>query len=211
MRHLLEVLRKDFEEPSNMSTSSSELERKESDLLGALLPRLESRGKQMKTKEDNDTLLCASLIKYCDTPDYTDVSSVFTTLHSPERTASATKTNEKDEDNQEKRTGSPRLSEHVTNNAVTSEEDIHQNQIGTTATDKEITNESHEYTDVTNDEGFHQDQAEISYDGQSNELEDLGRSLSESLHVSNNTDCNNVEPASEPCTNTAASVSDDEF
>lgn len=204
MRHLLEVLRKDFEEP--------ELDKKESDLLDALLPQ--SGGKQMKTKEDNDMLPYASLIKYCDTTDYTDASSVFTTLpsHSPEKTVSATKTNENDEEgeSQEKRTGSPCLSEHVTNNAVTGKEDP-QNQIGTTVTDKEITNDSQKYTDVTNDEGFYQDQAEVSYDGQPGELEDLGRRLSESLHVSSNTVFDNVEPASEQHRNTAASVSDDEF
>lgn len=208
MRHLLEVLRKDFQEPSNMS--STELENKESDLLDALIPRLESKDKQMKTKENNDLLPYASLTKYCDTPDYSYVLSAFTTLHSPERTASATKANEKDEgDNREKQTS--RVSEHLTNNAVTSQEEIDQNQIGSTATDKEITNESHKYTDVTNDEGFHQNKAEVSYDGQPKELEALGRSLSESLHVSNNTDCNNAEPASDQHTNTAASVSDDEF
>uniref|UniRef100_A0A3Q1I3N9 Spermatogenesis associated 7 n=1 Tax=Anabas testudineus TaxID=64144 RepID=A0A3Q1I3N9_ANATE len=213
MRHLLEVLRKEFEEPITMSTSSTELEKKENDVLDTLLPHLESRGKQVKTKDENDLLPYASLIEYCDTADYTDISSVFTTLCSPERTASPTKTNEKDEevDNQEKQIGSSWLSEHFNNNTVTSEEDIHQNQIGTTATDKEISNENYEYTIVTNNEGSHHDQVEVSYDGQSKELEDLGRSLSESLHVSNDADCNNVEPANEQHTNIAAYVSDDEF
>lgn len=212
MRHLLEVLRKDFEEPINMSTSSAELDKMENDLLDTLIP-LESRGKQLKTKEDNDLLPYASLIKYCDIPEHTDLLSGFTTLCSSERTASPAKTNKMDEegDNQEKLIGSPQLNEHIANNAGTTEEDFRQNQISTTAVGKEITNESHEYTTVTNDEEFHQDQAEVSYDGQSKELEDLGRSFSESLHVSNNTDSNITEPANEQHTDVAASVSDDEF
>ncbi|XP_071353921.1 spermatogenesis-associated protein 7 homolog [Trachinotus anak] len=213
MRHLLDVLRKDFEEPTNVSTSSTELEKKENDLLDSLLPHLESGGKQVKTKENSDLFPYASLIKYCDSPHYTDVLSVSTTLCSPERTASPTTTNEKNEEsnNKEKCIGSPRLSEHVTNNTGISEEDFQHSQIGTPATNEEVSNENHEYTTVTSDEGFHQDQAEVNYDEQSKELEDLGRSFSETLHVTSSTHCHNVETANEQHANIAASVSDDEF
>ncbi|XP_044021528.1 spermatogenesis-associated protein 7 isoform X2 [Siniperca chuatsi] len=210
MHHLLEVLRKDFEEPINISTSSTELEKKENDLLDAFLPHLESGGNQVKTKENNDLFPYASQMKYCDSPDYADPLLVSTPLCSPERTASPTKTNEEDGDcdNLEKGISSPWLSEHVSDNTRISEEGFRQNQIGTTATNKEVS--SHKYTTITSDKGFHQDQAEVSYDGQSEEFEDLGRSLSESLHVSSNTHHNNVETA-EQHTNTVASVSDDEF
>nr|XP_020469623.1 spermatogenesis-associated protein 7 [Monopterus albus] len=213
MRHLLEVLCKAFEEPINISTFSTDLEKKENDLLDTLLPHLDSGWKQMKTKEDNDLFPYVSLIKSCDSPDYTDALSVFTPLGSPKRTALLTKNNEKDEEDniQEKSTGSPRLSEQVTSNTGIGEDVLHQNQISISATNKEISNENHEYATITTDEGFHQDQAEVSYSGQSKELEDLGRSLSASLHVSNNTECNNVDTASERHTNVFASVSDDDF
>ncbi|KAL7380254.1 hypothetical protein ABVT39_014524 [Epinephelus coioides] len=196
MRHLLEVLRKDFEEPPNTSTSTAELEKKENDLFDSFLPHLESEGNQVKTKEDNDAFPYASLIKYCDSPDYADPLMVSTPLCSPEITAaSPTKTNEKDGEDvsQEKGIGSPWFS------------DDHLNQTGAPES-KEVSNESQEYTTIVSDK----DQDEDGYDGQSKELEDLGRNLSESLHVSSNTH-NNVETATEQHTNTAASVSDDEF
>uniref|UniRef100_UPI003AAF3613 spermatogenesis-associated protein 7 n=1 Tax=Centroberyx gerrardi TaxID=166262 RepID=UPI003AAF3613 len=206
MRHLLEVLRKDFAEPVSTPTSSAELERKENDLLHTHIPQLESRGsKQMETKEDNNLFPYASLIKYGDLPE-NDVSlSVYTPLHSgsPERTASPTETNNRDSEdlNQNKGIGSPWLSEHVSEYTGADEEELHQNQTDTTVTDNEGVNQNHGYTTITSDEGFHLDHAEVNYDGLSNELEDLGRNLSESLHVSSNTHDNNQ----------GASVSDDEF
>ncbi|XP_040916805.1 spermatogenesis-associated protein 7 homolog isoform X2 [Toxotes jaculatrix] len=213
MRHLLEVLRKDFEEPTNISTSSTELEKRENDVLDSLLPHLESGGKQAKTKEDDDLFSYASLIKYCDSPEYADALSVSTPICSPERRASPTETNEKDKesDYQEKGTGSPWLSEHVIGNTVISEEDAQHDQIGTISANKEASNENHDHTTVTSEEGFHQDQAEVIYDRKSKELEDLGRSLSESLHVSSNTHSQNVETVNEQHTNTVVSESDDEF
>ncbi|XP_035530651.1 spermatogenesis-associated protein 7 [Morone saxatilis] len=210
MRHLLEVLRKDFEEPSNISTCSTELEKKENGQLDAFLPDLDSGGKQVKTKESNDQFPYASLIKYCDSPDYADPLLVSTPICSPERTDSPTKTNEMEgeDDNLEKSISSPQLSEHISNNnAGISEEDFRQNEIGTTVTN-EVGNENHE--SITSDTGFHQDQAEGSSDGQSKELEDLEKSLSESLHVSSNTHSDNAE-TTEQQTNTVANVSDDEF
>lgn len=212
MRHLLEVLRKDFEEPANVSTSSTELENKGNDLLDTFLPHLESEGKQAKTKENNDLFPYASLIKYCDLPDYADPLLVSTPLRSPERTASPTKTNEKggEDDNLEKGIGSPWLSEHVPDNTGIGDEDFHQNQRGTTVTNKEVGSDSHEYTTITGDQEVHQVQTEVSQDGQSEELEDLGRSLSESLHVSSNTHYTNVQ-TTEQHRDTVASGSDDEF
>lgn len=210
MRHLLEVLRKDFEEPTNTSTSNAELEKKETYLLDVPLPQLESGDlKQQKTKEDNDLFPYASLIKYCGSPDYADPLLVSTPLCSPQRTASPTKTNEKaeEDDNQENGICSPSLNEHVSDNTETSEEDFNQVNEDT----NKVINQKHEYTTLSRDEGFHQDQAEVSYDGQSKELEDLGRSLSESLHISSNTHCDNMEAANEQHTSIVASDSDDGF
>lgn len=211
MRHLLDVLRKELEEPTDISTSGAELEKKEYDLFDSLLPHLKSGGSKVKTKEDSDLISYASLIKYCDSPDYTNALSACTSVCSPDRTASPTKTNEKDEegDDQEKHVGSPWLSEQVINYTGISEDDF---QLHTPATNgNEVSNENHEYATVTSDEGFHQDQAEVNYDGQSKELEDLGRSLSESLHVSSSTHDDNVDTANEQHVDPAASASDDEF
>ncbi|XP_034715098.1 spermatogenesis-associated protein 7 homolog isoform X2 [Etheostoma cragini] len=211
MRHLLEVLRKDFEAPIITSTPSSKLEQNENALLDSFLPHLESRGKQVKTKKDNDLFSYASLIKYCDTPDYLAPLLGSTPLCSPETTAaSQTQTNEKDgeDDNEKMATSSPWHREPVFDNSGITGED-HPNQIGTTEINKEVSHETQQYTTITSDEGFHQDQAAVSYDGQSKEFEDLGRRLSESLHVSSNIHYNNVEPATEQHTNITATVSDE--
>uniref|UniRef100_A0A3Q0S376 Spermatogenesis associated 7 n=1 Tax=Amphilophus citrinellus TaxID=61819 RepID=A0A3Q0S376_AMPCI len=200
MRHLLEVLRQDFEEPTKISTNNAELEKKENYLLDSLLPHLESVGKQVMTKEDNDLFSYVSLIKHCESPDYTHPLLVSTPSCSPERTASQTEITEKDKksDSEGKFIDSPLLSEHVTDNVRTSEDHFH--PIDTAATTS-IHNEIQEYSTITSG----QDQA----DDHSKEVEDLGRSLSESLHVSSNTHCENT--ASEQHTNTGASGSDDEF
>lgn len=205
MRHLLEVLRKDFEEPTNISTSTK-LEKKEKDVLCALLPHLDSGGKQVKTKEDNDQFPYVSMIKYSDSPDYADPLLVSTPLPSPERTTSPARIDEKEEEghNEEKGAVSTLLSEHVTDHTGTSEEDFHETDA---ATANNVTDDHNEYTTRASDE----EQAEIHFDGQSKEIEDLGRSLSESLHVSDNGHGENEETVSEQHANTVASVSDDEF
>ncbi|TMS21250.1 hypothetical protein E3U43_015223 [Larimichthys crocea] len=158
MRHLLEVLRKDFEETPNTFTCSTEFEKKENGLLDTFLPNLEAGEKQVKTKENNDLSLYASLIKDCDSLGYADPLMVSTPLCSPERFDSPTQTTEKygEDDNLEKGISSPGLSEHVSNNAGISEEDFDQNQIGTTATN-EVSNENHENASLSSDKGFHQE------------------------------------------------------
>ncbi|XP_047467161.1 spermatogenesis-associated protein 7 [Mugil cephalus] len=207
MRHLLEVMRKDFDEPT--ISTSTELEKKETDVLYALLPHLDSVEKQVKTKEDNDQspyVSLRTLNKYSDSPDYGDPFLVSTPLPSTDRTTSPVQIDERKEEdhNEEKDMDSALPSEHVADHTGISEEDFH--QIDATAANN-VTDESNEYTTRTSD----QDQAEIHFDGQSKEIEDLGRSLSESLHVSDNGHAENTDTASEQHANTAASVSDDEF
>ncbi|XP_069563237.1 spermatogenesis-associated protein 7 homolog [Brachyistius frenatus] len=203
MHHLLEVLRKDFEEPTNTSASSTRTDKKETDLLDRILPHLESGPKQVNTEEHHDLSPYVSLIKYGDSPDLTDPLLASTPLCSPGETTFPTRTNENDEEGDNEEKGSPLLSERVTPNTGTSEEDFHLADV--TATN-DVGNEKHEPSSATGD----QDQADTSYDGQSKELEDLGRNLSESLHVSD-AHCENGETDSEQLTKTVASVSDDEF
>uniref|UniRef100_A0A3Q3C7X5 Spermatogenesis associated 7 n=1 Tax=Haplochromis burtoni TaxID=8153 RepID=A0A3Q3C7X5_HAPBU len=199
MRHLLEVLCKDFEEPTNISSSTAELEKKNY-LLDSLLPCLESAGKHVKTKEDNDLFPYVSPIKHCDFPAYTDPLLASTPLHSPTRTPSQTEITEKDKkgDSEGKFIDFSLVSEHVTDNTTASEEDFH--IVGTTVTTS-VHSETQENSAIASD----QEQA----DGQSNELEDLGKSLSESLHVSSNTHCESA--ASEQRSNAGDSGSEDEF
>lgn len=209
MRHLLEVLRKDLEEPTNISTCITDLEKNENGLVDAFLAHLESGGKELETKENNDLFPYASLINHCDSPDYTDPLFVSTPLCSPEKTPSPTETNKKDgvDDNPEKGISSLCFGECLSTSTGISEEDSHKNQIDTTAINK-VSNENHEYASISSDKGFHQEQAEGFYDGQSKELKDLGNSLTELLHLSSSTHHKNVEATEQ---HTAASVTDDEF
>ncbi|XP_060918228.1 spermatogenesis-associated protein 7 [Labrus mixtus] len=212
MRHLLEVLRNEFEEPTDISTLSTEIEKKENGLLDTLLPHLESGTEEGKTKDNKNLFSYTSLIRDSDLPHHAAPLLVSTPLCSPERTASPSKTNKMDDEKEdsEENFSSLWLGEHVPNNTGLSEEDVYQNQMDTTAANKEISNDSQVCTTVSSDEAFHEDVAEVSSSRESEELEDLGRSLSQSLHVSSNTQHNYVE-ATEQHTNTVASVSDDEF
>ncbi|KAM9842923.1 spermatogenesis-associated protein 7 homolog [Aulostomus maculatus] len=141
MRHLLDVLRKDFEEPTTASSSSwTEVDKKENYWLDTLLPQPEPGS-------------------------------------SKQRSSSQVKTNEEDE-NQDQGTGSP-----LSNNSQTYEEDPHP---ADGRTIKDTINQNHEHTTCSGDEGFHQDQAEVAEEEHSKELEDLGRSFSESLRVTSN-------------------------
>uniref|UniRef100_A0A3Q3NQG8 Spermatogenesis associated 7 n=1 Tax=Labrus bergylta TaxID=56723 RepID=A0A3Q3NQG8_9LABR len=151
MRHLLEVLRKEFEEPTDVSTLSAEIEKKENGLLDTLLPHLESETEEGKTKDNKNLFSYASLIRDCDLPQHAAPLLVSTPLCSPERTASPTKTNEMEEEKEdsEENFSSLWLGEHVPNHTGLSEEDVHQNQMDTTAANKEISNDSQVCTTVT--------------------------------------------------------------
>ncbi|KAM4625852.1 spermatogenesis-associated protein 7 homolog [Polymixia lowei] len=188
MRHLLEVLRKDFDDPVNIPTCSAELEKKKKDVLHTHLPSLKSEGsKQLESKEVNNQFPYASLD--CDSPENAFPLSV-TPLHcsTPVRTASPTETSKEDlEDlNQIKGNGPIWLSESVNEHTGIDEENLHENQ-DTTVTEKEDMGQNHGYTTMVSDDGLHLNPAEGDYNGLSKDLEDLGRGLSESLHVSSNT------------------------
>ncbi|XP_041827036.1 spermatogenesis-associated protein 7 homolog isoform X2 [Melanotaenia boesemani] len=204
MRHLLEVLRKEFEKPTN--TSASEPEIKENCLLDTIFSHLQSSGeKRVKPKEDNDPFSNAPLIS-SNLPDYPDPFLVSVPVWSPERTTSVS-INEKDNDsdNEENSMVSPLFTENVFKNADINQSDFHQ---GDTTTIKEIYSDDKHTTTNSDTET---DQERIHFDGQSKELEDLGRSLSEMLHVSSNTHSDSEEAAIGQHINTVASGSDDEF
>ncbi|XP_072221313.1 spermatogenesis-associated protein 7 [Leuresthes tenuis] len=205
MRHLLEVLRKDFEGPANISTSDNDPKKKEDDLLDSMFSHMEPRVRQVRTKEDNDAFTYVSLIKHSDLLDYGDPILVSTPSCSPERTSSVN-INEEDgvSDTEAKGTDSPSLSDDVTNSKGNSPKDFYQVD-STTAND--VHTDSNEHSTVNGDPN----QANTPIDGQSNELEDLGRRLSASLRVSSDEDCERVENSGERRPNVPASVSDDEF
>lgn len=212
MRHLLEVLRKEFEEPANLSDSTTEPEKKEDDLFHTFLPHLESAIEDTEAKDRENMFPLESLIKNCHFPDYTDPLLTYPPLGSPERSTSPAQTNDIDGggDHSEEGIGSSWLSEHVPDNAALAQEDLHQNQTDTSALDKEISNDGQECTSVSSDKAFQEDMSEVSYTRESNELDDLARSLSESLCVSSSAK-HNDETTTEQHINAAASLSDDEF
>lgn len=192
MRHLLEVLRKDFEDPTKISSDDAEPEKKENYLLDGLLPRLDSVGKQVMMKEDNELLSYVSLIKHGESPHPLLVSPP---SWSPERSASHTETTQKDKngDSEGKFIDSPLLSEPVADNTRRSGDHFH-----ATAS---AHSETQEHPTITSSHDLSDDL--------SKEVEDIGRSLLESLHVSDNTHCERT--ASEQHTLTGPSGSDDEF
>ncbi|KAM4541827.1 spermatogenesis-associated protein 7 homolog isoform 2-T2 [Odontesthes bonariensis] len=202
MRHLLEVLRKDFEEPVNISTSDHGPEKKDNDLLDSMFSHMAPGGRRVKTKEDNEPFTYVSLIKHSDLPGWVDPVLASTPTCSPERTSSVN-INEEDgvSDSEAKGTGSPLLSDDVTNNKGNSPKNLNRED-STAATDDHV--ESNEHSTVNGDSN------QANFDGQLKELEDLGRSLS-ALHVSSDERREHVEPAEEQHPNVATSVSDDEF
>ena len=200
MRHLLEILRKDFEDSTNVLTSSTDFKKNENGLLDAFQSYLESGGKHVEAPAKKDLFSYASLINSRNSPDRADPLLASTPLCSPERTASPTGANEKDGEGLEKSISSPWLREHVSSNIRVSGEDIQQSQVDKTATN-EVSGENHGYASITSEKGFHQNKEQEFYDEESEEVQDLGRRLSESLHVSRTGEH----------TNSISSASDDEF
>ncbi|XP_056152343.1 spermatogenesis-associated protein 7 [Lampris incognitus] len=193
MRHLLEVLRKDFESPVNSPTCSAEIEIKENDL--------HYKQRPMETKQENDLFPYASLITDNESPGTADPLAVSIPLHcgSCERTSPTETSKEGLEDlDQLTGTGPLWLSEGVSDYTEINEEDLPQTP-----------KETHGYTTMASDDGLHHKPAEYNYDGMSKELEDLGISLSESLHVSSNTHGNTEGASDEQHLNTF--ISDDEL
>lgn len=171
MRHLMELLRKEFQNPTDVSTCSAGPDKRENRLLDAFHSHLESRGKE--PREEDDLLPFMSFI---DTPGHPFVS---TSACSPERTISPCVINE---DDREKGVLEPLLCDNVHSNAGTSEADSHHGDMAANETD-EISDENPEYSDKE----FNQDKSVGFCDEQTDELRGLEGQFSEKLHVSSST------------------------
>ncbi|XP_061652137.1 spermatogenesis-associated protein 7 isoform X5 [Phyllopteryx taeniolatus] len=194
MRHLLDILRNNLDEPSAPSSYGEDLGKK--DLLDSLQVMPESALEQVKSEEDNNNFSYVS--KRDNSPEHCLEPVLSSTpVWSPERSSPLT-TNEKpqeEENNWEKG-----VSEHVSNNEGKDEED-----------DQPLVTKQPQADGEARHEEFLEDQAEVDVERQSKELEDLERRFSESLHVEQDTKDDNLDSSSEHQTNTLASVSDDGF
>lgn len=176
MRHLLEILRKDLEEPRSAPISCLKLERTENEILDTLLPQV--KGSE-QTKEDHDQFRYVSLLQNYDSTDYTHPILTSTLMSEPEKTSTS-------EFKEEEGTVLPFINKH---NGL-SEENVHENQSETE--DKVDPNQSEE-----NDR-----------DRLLKQLDDV-RTVLESLNVSDDTHCDNLETTNEE--QASAALSDDDF
>lgn len=210
MRHLLEVLCKDFKEPINAATGATDLEKNENGPLDAFHSHLGSGDTQLKTKESTDPFSYASLINRCDSPDYAVPLFASTPSCSPERTASPSQTTEKkdeEDDKVEKGLSSPQGSDRFSSHMRGSAEEVHQNQTDATAA-SEVSIENHERSSVTSDKDFHEELGGGDFERHHEQFEDLGTKLYEMHLEASKTDDSDMENKEE---HTAASVSDDDF
>ncbi|XP_051941343.1 spermatogenesis-associated protein 7 [Hippocampus zosterae] len=181
MRHLLDILRNNLDEPSAPSSYSEELGKK--DLLESLLVLPESTLEQVKTEVDNS--FSDHVSKSNNSPEHSPEPVLSSTpLWSPEQSSLLTP-NEKTEEG---------TSEYVSSNEEKDED------YQAVMTD-----------DDANQEELLQVQAESAAQGKSKELQDLERRFSESLHVNKDPKGDNLDSSSEHQINTLASVSDDDF
>lgn len=205
MRHRLEVLRKDFNSP----TCSADVETNENNVYEQPLSLERSVSTSMETKEDDILLPYASLIKDHVSPG----GAVSTQLYawSKERTVLATEAGKEDFEDLCEKNG-PESPMPVSQCAVVNEEGFHSHQAYNTLNSQEYKLEHNDYTTETGEEGLRLITSEDNRDELSNELEALGTSLSESLHVSGNTLNNDQDAVIEQhINNTCVSLSDEEF
>ncbi|XP_014324013.1 spermatogenesis-associated protein 7 isoform X1 [Xiphophorus maculatus] len=201
MRHLLEVLNNEFEEPFDISTSTKVPLKHGKALLDSVFSHFKFGPKPVETKEDDDVITHALQINHPDLSDYDDLPWVSTRPCSPVRTASSTKTRAEDEkkENDEEGVGLKFCSGDLIDSSQDSQEDFLQTDI----TEMNVQNENCEHTTTSSDVN--------QSDKLSKEAEDLGNILSESLHMSSKTDSENVVAAEETNTNQHEDVSDDDF
>lgn len=169
MRHLMELLRKEFQDPTNVSTCSADPDKKETRLFEAFHSHLESRGKEPKGKDD--LLSYTSFINSYDSIGPKGHPFVSTPGCSPERTVSPSVIND---DYQEEN-----ALDNVLSNTGSDDGDSHQREMGTNATDGEISGESPK----DGEREFNQEGSMGCSDEQA-ELRGLEGQFSKSLHVS---------------------------
>uniref|UniRef100_A0A3Q2X9M0 Spermatogenesis associated 7 n=1 Tax=Hippocampus comes TaxID=109280 RepID=A0A3Q2X9M0_HIPCM len=181
MRHLLDILRNNLDEPSAPSSYNEELGKK--DLLESLLVMPESALERVKPEVDNNFF--GHVSKGNNSPEHSPEPVLSSTpLWSPEQSSLLTP-NEKTEEG---------TSEYVSSNEEKDED------YQAVVTD-----------DDAKQEELLQVQAESAAQGKSKELQDLERRFSESLRVDKDPKGDNLDSSSEHQINTLASVSDDDF
>lgn len=178
MRHLMELLRKEFQSPTDVSSCSAGPEKNENRLFEAFHSHLELRGKE--PKETDDLLSYRSFNDSPDSPNHTPEGPIVSTpVCSPKGTTSPFVINE---DKREKDTVDSQFADSVDINTETDEVDAHQSEMVSEATD-ETSRESPECSSKE----LNQDESVGCCDEQTDDLRDLEGQFSESLHVSNNT------------------------
>lgn len=207
MRHLLDVLRKDFDDTGNASTCGA-AEAAETDVLHKCLSSLTpGRSRQSHTKgQGGDLFPYASLSTNCDSP--TSAVSPSIPLHcgSPEQADSAEDAQWTLDQFQPEVTVAGWLNDHGDACTGVNDEDLHPQAESSVNDTTDLSQEQHESTASTSGEGLHLDSLEDGCDGPCKEIEDLGRRLSESLHVTQSS--NQGSPDEQ---HRCFSVSDDEF
>lgn len=167
----MELLRKEFQDPPNVSTCSADPDKKENRLFEAFHSHLELKGKEPKQKDD--LLSYTFFTNSSESADRTGRLFASTPACSPEIIHSSSVIIE------ENRGGilHSQVDNTVPSNTATGEVDSHHSEMGTNATDK-ISCENPDY----GEEEFEQDESQ-----QSDELRGLEEQFSESLHVSSST------------------------
>lgn len=191
----MELLRKEFQDQTIVSTCSADLDKKGNRLFEEFCSPLELRGKEPEPKDD--LLSYMSFINSSDSPDYTGRPFASTPGCSPEITPSSSVIIEQNRGD----VLYSQLGNNIPSNAETGEVDSHQSEMGTNAAD-EISCENPDY----GEKEFNQDESAGCCDEQSDELRGLEGQFSESLHVSSST--HNVAVTEQPA---EGSSSDSEF
>lgn len=171
----MELLRKEFQDQTRVSTCSADPEKTENRLFEAFHSHLELKGNEAKQKDH--LLSYTSFINSSDLPDYTGRSFKSMLACSPELTPSSSVIIEDNRDFLYSQLGS-----NAPSNTEISEVDSHQSEMGTNATDN-TTCENPEY----GDKEFNLNGSAGCCDEPSDELKGLEGQFSELLHVSSST------------------------
>lgn len=149
MRHLVEVLCKDFKEPEKTAHCLTDLGKNQHSFLDTFRSHLGSEDEQERTKGSGNASSCPSPVNRCDFPDYSSPFSASTPTHSSERSTSPARTVGQDDgdDRAEGSLSSPQLSDRPSSDAQGSIEGLLRSQTDT----GEVSSENHELESVTSD------------------------------------------------------------
>lgn len=174
----MELLRKEFQSPTDVSSCSAGPEKNENRLFEAFHSHLETR--QKEPNENDDLLSNMSFNDSSDSPNHTPGGPLVSTpACSPKGTTSPFVISE---DKREKDTLASQFGDGVVITTERDEVDAHQSKMVSKATDK-ISSESPEYSSKL----LNQDESTGCCDEQMDDLRGLEGQFSESLRVSSNT------------------------